>query len=217
MVSIEPAVGRKPRRRARRAVSRPVRAPWRPRPASSTDLTASPRRTTLPSTTSRFSAGCCSSSAANSMAFVRTSAAASRVASPVITVTRDANAPCPKSMRSVWPWTTRTRAIVDAERVGADLRDDRLDPLPDRGRAGHHLDEAGGVDRDPHAVERPEPALLDENRKPRPDAFAAGATPLQFLLQLGPLDRPPAPCRAAAHSRRNRAPPAVPSVASGRV
>ena len=72
---------------------------------------------------------------------------ASRVASPVITVTREANAPMPWSMRSVRPWTTRTRAVVDAERIGADLRDHRLDALSDRGRAGHDLDGAGGVDR----------------------------------------------------------------------
>ena len=77
----------------------------------------------------------------------RTFAAAIRVASPVITVTREANAPMPNAMRSVWPCTTRTRAIIDAERVGANLRDHGLDALADRSRAGDDLDRAAGVDR----------------------------------------------------------------------
>ena len=73
--------------------------------------------------------------------------------------------------------------IVDAERIGADLRHHGLDALPDRGRAGDDLDGAGVVDDDPHAVERAEPALLDEQRKPGADRFAAGAPPLQVGLQ----------------------------------
>ena len=35
---------------------------------------------------------------------------ARRVASPHITVTREANAPMPLSIRSVWPWITRILA-----------------------------------------------------------------------------------------------------------
>ena len=64
-------------------------------------------RTTAPSTTSSVSGAACISSAAISIALARTAEAARRVASPVITVTREANAPMPKSMRSVWPCTTR--------------------------------------------------------------------------------------------------------------
>ena len=43
------------------------------------------------------------SSAAEASAFWRSLVAANRVASPVITVTREANAPRPFSIRSVWP------------------------------------------------------------------------------------------------------------------
>ncbi len=137
----------------------------------------------------------------------RTSTAASRVASPVITVTRDAKAPWPKAIRSVRPWTTRTRRVVDAERVGADLRHHGLDPLPDRSGAGDHLDQAGAVDRQPHAVERSEPALLDEDRQPRADAFAAGATAPQARPAARPTRSRRVPCRAGPHSRRSRARP----------
>ena len=65
--------------------------------------------------------------------------------------------------------------IVGAKRIRADLRHHRLDALTERGRARDHLDETRGVDRHPHAVERPEPALLDENGEPGPDVFAARA------------------------------------------
>ena len=75
------------------------------------------------------------------------------------------------AMRSVWPWTTRMRSIVDAERIGADLRDHRLDALADRRGAGDHFDRAVGVDRDAHAVERAEPALLDEDSRGRRRPF----------------------------------------------
>ena len=42
-----------------------------------------------------------------SSAFSRTFSAATRVADAVITVAREACAPMPCSMRSVWPWMTR--------------------------------------------------------------------------------------------------------------
>ena len=70
---------------------------------------AAPRRSTRPSTRSSMSGDCCSNSAASSRAFRRTSSAARRVASPVITVAREAKAPMPNSIRSVRPCTTRTR------------------------------------------------------------------------------------------------------------
>ena len=60
--------------------------------------------------------------------------AARRVASPHITVTREANAPMPLSMRSVWPWITLILRVIDAERVGADLRDHGFDALADARR-----------------------------------------------------------------------------------
>src|SRR5262249_56231322 len=73
--------------------------------------------------------------------------------------------------------------------IGADLRPHRLDALAERSRPGHDLDRTRGVDRSPHAVERPKPALLDEESKSRPDAFATGTTTLELALQVAPFDR----------------------------
>ncbi len=78
--------------------------------------------------------------------------------------------------------------IIDPERVGADLRNDGLDPLPDRGRAGDHLHEARAVDGDAHAFKRPEPALLDEQSEPRAHVFAGGAATRQLCRQRVPLE-----------------------------
>ena len=131
----------------------------------------------------------------------------SRVASPVMTVTREANAPMPNSMRSVWPWMTRTRAIVDAERIGADLRDHGLDALgPPRPRRRPPRPRRR-CRRDRAPVERAEPALLHEQRNAGADEFAGGARRSTSRLQARPIRPPPAPCRAARHSRRNRARP----------
>src|SRR5262249_56389205 len=79
--------------------------------------------------------------------------------------------------------------IIDAERIGADLRHYRFDALAERSRPGHDLDHTRSVDRYPHAVEWPEPALLDKEGKSRPDAFAAAATPLELALQVAPFHR----------------------------
>ena len=65
-----------------------------------------PVRTISPSTMSSASAVVCISSAAAASASPRSLTAAMRVASPHITVTREAKAPMPLSMRSVWPCTT---------------------------------------------------------------------------------------------------------------
>jgi len=54
--------------------------------------------------------------------------------------------------------------VVDAKRVGGNLRHHRLESLAKRGAAGQDLDHAGGIDRDSHAVGRTESALLDEHR-----------------------------------------------------
>ena len=59
-----------------------------------------------PSTTSSASGVVCISAAAAASAVSRSLTAAMRVASPHITVTREAKAPMPLSMRSVWPWVT---------------------------------------------------------------------------------------------------------------
>ena len=46
--------------------------------------------------------------------------------------------------------------------VRSDLRQDRLDPLPERGAPGEHPDGARGVHLDRGLLVRPEPALLKE-------------------------------------------------------
>ena len=63
--------------------------------------------------------------------------------------------------------------VIDAKRVGADLRHRRLHALADRGDAGNHLDGAVVCDLDAHGVERAEPAFLHEHRKAGADCFAA--------------------------------------------
>ena len=59
-------------------------------------------------------------------------------------------------------------AVVDPERVRADLRHDGGETLAERGAAGEQLDRARRVHPDAHPVGRARPALLDEQREPRP-------------------------------------------------
>ena len=130
--------------------------------------------------------------------------AASRVASPHITVTRDAKAPMPLSMRSVWPWMTLILRVVDAERIGTDLRDRRLDALTDRGDAGddfrpHHLISLlcgryrTGQGRSSRRTWQSRHRLF----RPCRAAFR------QLFLQIVPTRQPRAPCRAGLRSRRS--------------
>jgi hypothetical protein len=63
-------------------------------------------RTISPPAISSWSAGVCISCDAIARACSRSFCAAIRVASPHMTVTREANAPMPLSIRSVWPWIT---------------------------------------------------------------------------------------------------------------
>ena len=97
-------------------------------------------------------------------------------------------------------------AVIDAERLGADLRHGGLEALAERGAAGDQLDRAGAVDRNLGIVGRPAPALLQKDRDPGPDrlARARGGAPAPAAA---PASRTPrAPCRAARRNRRNRAP-----------
>ncbi len=142
--------------------------------------------------------------AAMSSALSRSLSAATRVAEAVITVAREACAPMPNSMRSVWPWVTRTRSIVDADHLGGDLRHHGLEALAERGAAGDHLDGAGGVDRDPDAVGRPEPALLHEHGDAGADQLAGGAAARADRPAASSTTRRRAPFRAAPCSRRCR-------------
>ena len=168
VVGVEPALGRQARRRDRRAVREAgcraaaispsvIEGPDDGRPC------ASPRRRRC-----RASSGAAAAAARprSSIALARTSTR--RKPRRLAGHHRDARgegAHARNAMRSVRPCTTRTRVVIDAERIGANLRHHRLDALPDRGGAGHDLDRAGRIDRDLHAVERPEPALLDEDRQ----------------------------------------------------
>ena len=124
---------------------------------------------------SSVSTGACISSAAISSALSRTFSAATRVAEAVITVAREACAPMPCSMRSVWPWMTRIFCHVGAEHLGGDLRHHGLEALPDRGAAGDDLDLARGVDLDAHAVGRTQARLLDEHGEADADHLAVVA------------------------------------------
>ena len=96
------------------APARGRRAAWSLAPSAAAILPSGldgpptrPAITTSPLTMSSVSAGDCISSAAMFSAFSRTLSAATRVAEAVITVAREACAPMPCSMRSVWPWMTR--------------------------------------------------------------------------------------------------------------
>ena len=80
-------------------------------------------------------------------------------------------------------------SVVHAERIGANLCHHRLDALAERSRAGHHFHHARAIDRHPHAVERPEPALLHEKRKARANALADATPALEFILQIAPFGR----------------------------
>ena len=62
--------------------------------------------------------------------------------------------------------------VIDAERVGGNLRHHGLKALAERGAAGDDLDHAGGIDGNAHAVGRAEPALLDEHRNADADQLA---------------------------------------------
>ena len=64
--------------------------------------------------------------------------------------------------------------VIDAERVGGDLRHDGLEALAERGAAGDDFDHAGRVDGNFHAVGRTEPALFDEHGDADADQFAGG-------------------------------------------
>src|SRR5262252_2375316 len=79
-------------------------------------------------------------------------------------------------------------AVVDAERVGTDLRHGRREALADRRAASHQLDSAAAVDADTRPVQRSKPAFLDKDGEPRPDQFAGSATATQLRLQRIPAD-----------------------------
>ena len=78
--------------------------------------------------------------------------------------------------------------VIDAERIGADLRHHGLDALPNRRRPGNHLHGPGLVNAEVNALGRPKTALFHEHREPGADCFAGGAAAPQVRLQAVPAD-----------------------------
>ena len=78
--------------------------------------------------------------------------------------------------------------VIDAERLGADLRHRRLEPLAERRAAGYHLDVAVGVDGDPRPVGGAAPALLDEHADAGADQLAVRPAAIQFDPQRLPAE-----------------------------
>ena len=79
-------------------------------------------------------------------------------------------------------------AVVEAERVGADLRHRRLEALAHRRAAGEDLDAAVGVHGDPRPVGRPAAALFEEEREPGPYALPGPPPPGEAGLERVPAD-----------------------------
>ena len=79
--------------------------------------------------------------------------------------------------------------VIDAERVGADLRHHRLEALPDRGPpvTTSTAPEVSTVIRTPS--DGPSPLFSTKIASPAPTHSPRGAAPLQILLQLVPADR----------------------------
>ena len=78
--------------------------------------------------------------------------------------------------------------VIDAERVGGDLRHDGLKALAERGAAGDDLDHARRIDRYVHAVGRAEPAFLDEHRDADADQLARGLALFHVGIEPVPAD-----------------------------
>src|ERR1700739_1937161 len=76
--------------------------------------------------------------------------------------------------------------IIDAQGLGANLSDDRLEALADRRAAGDDLDHTIGTDADADTIGWAKPALFDEQRQPGADCFALSAAGSELGLQLRP-------------------------------
>ena len=120
-----------------------------------------------------------------------------RVASPHITVTREANAPMPRVDAVGLAVDDLDIAVVYAKRVGADLRHRRFHALADRGDAGDDLDRTVRFHFDFDRIERPQPALFHEHGDAGADLFAGGAALVQLALQIVSQ---PANCSALSSS-----------------
>src|SRR6516162_11347628 len=79
-------------------------------------------------------------------------------------------------------------AIIDAQRIGSDLRHHGLKALSDRRAAGHDFDSTLMVDRDRDPIGRTETALLDKDRETGANRFAGPPALPQSSLQRVPSD-----------------------------
>jgi len=79
-------------------------------------------------------------------------------------------------------------AVIDAQRVGADLRHRGRKTLPDIGAAGHQFHGSRRIDADACTVGGAQPALVDKDGEPGPDQFAGIAAAAQLGLQIAPAD-----------------------------
>ena len=93
--------------------------------------------------------------------------------------------------------------IVDAERLGADLRHHRLDALADRGDAGNHLDGAVGATSMRTLSNGPRPLFSTNMAKPAPTDSPSARRARASRCMRRPVGRASEPCRAAARSRRS--------------
>ena len=84
------------------------------------------------------------------------------VALPVITVAREAKAPMPSRMRSVWPWTTRIASSRTPRASPQTWAMTVSIPCPIEAAPVTTSTRPSASTRDPDAVEGTEPALLDE-------------------------------------------------------
>src|SRR6516162_5445748 len=66
-------------------------------------------------------------------------------------------------------------AVIDSERIRADLRHRGREALPHRRTTGHQLDHASRIDGDAGSVHRAEPTLLDKHGDTGADQLARRA------------------------------------------
>src|SRR5258705_5918421 len=78
--------------------------------------------------------------------------------------------------------------IIDAERIGANLRDHGLYPLPDRRRPGDYFDASRDIDCDSDAAYRTAPAMLEEHHGTHSDRFTRRLAAFEIRLELMPPD-----------------------------
>src|SRR5438067_13675521 len=89
-------------------------------------------------------------------------------------------------------------AVIDPERVGADLRHGRREALPDIRAAGHQFHRPGRVNAAARAVGAAEPALIDKDREPGADQSAGIAPAAPGVLQSPPSPPRPRPVEQPA-------------------